>query len=271
MFSEPLSKLVIFVLVLGLFALARKARPATDQQGSSITPPTSWQAEPAQLTVASFNIQSGKSAENLRDISRSAKAVIDADIVGLQEVLGASWLNKAGVGAAQIKHLAGGNFGSLFAATRRRWFREHRGNAMLSKLAIDSWKVVMLPDQTGKQYRNMIVATFTWQGETVTFINTHLHTGKGREQQLEEVLKEFARHPRAILVGDFNSPLDTPLLIAALAEDVIEDAIEYAALDTDNPRRIDWILSKGFNVASGAMLPKGVSDHPYYQVTLNLK
>jgi len=269
MFSALSTKLIIAVLVLALYVIARKARPAADQQGSAINPPT-YPKEPEQLTVASFNIQSGKSAKSVRDISRSANAIIDADIVGLQEVLGASWLNKVGIGTNQSKHLAGERFGYLFAATRRRWFREHRGNALLSKLPITAWKIIMLSDKTGKQYRNMTVASFTWQGEKAAFINTHLHTTKGREQQLQEVLEEFARHPRAILVGDFNSRLDTPLLTAALTQNFTIDAIDHAQLDSDNPARIDWILCKGFTVLNGKMLPIGISDHPYYQVTLKL-
>jgi endonuclease/exonuclease/phosphatase family metal-dependent hydrolase len=117
----------------------------------------------------------------------------------------------------------------------------------------------------------MTVAKIHWQGESFYFINTHLHTRGGRETQLEVVLQEFAKYPRAILLGDFNSRAATPLLANALKDVEITDAVAAAGLDMDNPERIDWILTKGFTVEGGKMLEKGVSDHPYYQVQLSYK
>jgi endonuclease/exonuclease/phosphatase family metal-dependent hydrolase len=127
----------------------------------------------------------------------------------------------------------------------------------------------MLSDKSRKSPRNMTIAELNWQGKPFVFINTHLHTGKGREQQLQEALAELSVHPRAILVGDFNSRRDTPVLATALSEEAITDAIAQAQLDLNNEDRIDWILTKGFKVISGKMLEKGISDHPYYQVSLN--
>ena len=114
----------------------------------------------------------------------------------------------------------------------------------------------------------MTIATIEWQGDSFHFINTHLHTRAGREEQLNEVLQEFAKYPRAILLGDFNSRASTPALAHALKDIEITDAISAANLDLDNPERIDWILTKGFSVEGGKFQEKGVSDHPYYQVNL---
>jgi len=117
----------------------------------------------------------------------------------------------------------------------------------------------------------MTVAKVRWQAKSFYFINTHLHTRGGREEQLKIVLQEFAKYPRAILLGDFNSRASAQGLVNALKDVEITDAISEAGLDLDNDDRIDWILTKGFNVETGEMLEKGVSDHPYYQVSLSYK
>ncbi|MEM7358016.1 MAG: endonuclease/exonuclease/phosphatase family protein [Pseudomonadota bacterium] len=268
------TKIIIALLVLVLLVVARKPRSASDKHGDSISPALQVYEAPdptlTELTVASFNIQTGKDIQGERDVSRSAAVLQAADIIGVQEVYAPSWLNRLGVGTAQAKVLAGDYFAHLFAATRVRWFLEHRGNLLLSKVPVGQWQVSMLPDVTGSSFRNMTIAEMEWLGTPFVFINTHLHTSTGREQQLEAVLAEFAKHPRAILVGDFNSRPDTPQLREAIDRGDFIDAIKAARLDVDNPNRIDWILCKGFKVMAGEMVEKGISDHPYYQVSLTL-
>ena len=251
-------------------AIARKPRTGINQSGLNFIEPSEWLSEPSTLTVATFNIQTGKSLTGIRDISKSTNAIAGADIIGVQEVYATSWLNDMGIGHSQTNALTKNSaFGHLFASTRFRWFREHRGNLNLSKLPVTKWKIVMLPDVTGKSFRNMTVSHFTWQNQDIVFINTHLHTSKGREQQLNFVLAEFDKHDHVILVGDFNSKIDTPLLEKTLLKTQISDAISKANLDLNNPDRIDWILTKGFKVNSGKMIEKGISDHPYYEVNLS--
>ena len=265
-------RILIIVLIAAALVLARKSRPAGDKLGHELIGLPQLSAEPEFLNVATFNIQTGKNLAGRRNLLASAEVMVAADLVGVQEVYAPSLANLAGVGLSQTEKLARhGKFGWLFCATRMRWLREHRGNAVLSKLPISDWRVEMLPDQSNKSFRNMTVAKVHWQGESFHFINTHLHTRNGREEQLEIVLQEFAKYPRAILLGDFNSRAATPALANALKDIEITDAVAAAGLDTNNPERIDWILTKGFNVEQGTMVEKGVSDHPYYQVSLSYK
>ena len=128
----------------------------------------------------------------------------------------------------------------------------------------------MLPTQAGKNYRNMTIAEVKWQGQTFTFINTHLNTRDSRDQQLELVLNEFAKHPKAILVGDFNSKPDNPLLLKVLSNNNTVDAIAKLKLNNDDKSRIDWILTKGFQLHSGEIIERGISDHPCYLVKLSI-
>ena len=255
--------LVVFIAIAGLFLIARNVRPARNQSGGAISAEKSTTAEPVRLCVASFNIQTGKSLEGKRGISRSAAVLAQATLAGVQEVYAATWLNRLGVGHSQSQALSAGSGARvLFCATRRRWFREHRGNALLSKLAVQSWRTEMLPDQSDKSYRNMTIAEVSWQDQSFHFINTHLHTRGGRERQLQTVLEEFAEHPRAILVGDFNTTSNDPILAATLGQADVCDAIAELGLDANEPRRIDWILTKGFKAVSGQMLEKASPTTP---------
>lgn len=269
---------LILIIIIVLLLLARKSKPAGNKVGHEIVGlnkviiKSNSSRESAVLKVATFNIQTGKDLNGKRNLLGSAQVMAKADLVGVQEVYAPSLINFAGIGLSQTQAVAEfGGFAWLFAATRRRWMREHRGNAILSKIPVGDWRVEMLSDESGKSFRNMTVAEVQWQGRTFHFINTHLHTRGGRETQLIEVLQEFAKYPTAILLGDFNSRASTPVLAQALKDIEISDAITLANLDLDNGDRIDWILTKGFDVVDGQMLEKGVSDHPYYQVSLSYK
>ena len=272
--------IVIFVLVG--FLLIRKSRPAKNKTGTGFNPTPEVSAKDGYintktidqsaeqqqlLKIATYNIQTGKSLHGRRDINRSAKVIESAHIVGVQEVYAPSWLNFLGLGFSQSELLAAnGGFNWLFCATRLRWLREHRGNALFSKLPISDWQIKMLPDQSGKSFRNLTIAKTQWNNKTFHILNTHLHTNKGRKQQIDMVLREFAQYSPAILMGDFNCTAEE--LIDALTDIEITDAIAVAKLDPQNNKRIDWILTKGFTVEGGLFQGKGVSDHPYYQVNL---
>ena len=276
-----LAKLLLVAIAVGILAWARKATPASNKSGNRFLGEVSANErmeskDGETLTVASFNIQTGKSDQGRRDILASAKVLQNVDLAGVQEVYAPSLLNLVGLGKPQTQSLADyGGFAWLFSATRRRWLREHRGNAILSKLTVLNWRIEMLPDQSGKSYRNMTIAELEWQGRPFHFINTHLHTRQGKAEQLDVVMREFAKYPTAILVGDFNSKRDMPELNEALKNVDITDAIGVSgasdAAKSDDVGRIDWILTKGFNIESGRALGKGVSDHPYYEVSLNFE
>jgi len=266
----------LIVLIVFFYFTVYKSRPAKNQSGLSIQAPAQgFINSKKQLIVGTYNVQTGKDENGSRDIKRSAEIIKEADIVGIQEVYAASWLGRLSQ-AEQIalqQHSSDQAFGWLFAATRMRWLREHRGNALLSKLKVKQWEVEMLPDDTGKQFRNLTTAIIDFNGVEVAIMVTHLHTKKGREKQLATVLEKSKQFETAILMGDFNTPVSNPLIKTFLNE---TDFIDATALietpsEFDKSSRIDWILSKGFIVEEGLFEPIGVSDHPYYQVSLSLK
>ena len=266
------------IVLMALILVARIATPTKEKQGTGFnsnslraeTPPGDSMSNEV-LTVATYNVQTGKSLNGVRDINKSAELIQTADVVGIQEVYAPSWLNLIGLGKPQTLALAQDKFDWLFSATRRRWLREHRGNALLSKFTVNNRKTINLPNKSRKAFRNMAVAEISWQNQTIHIINTHLHTGRGREQQLARVIEEFNKHQKVILMGDFNTKIDDQQLQAFIAQTNIKDAILEAGLDLGNANRIDWIITKGFSVLNGKFEPKGASDHPYYQVSLKLE
>jgi len=129
----------------------------------------------------------------------------------------------------------------------------------------------MLPDTTGKQFRNLITAIVEFNGTDIAILITHLHTKQGQEQQLVKVLEESKKYEFAILMGDFNTNRDNPLIDSFLSETDFIDAFAATKDHEADSSKIDWIFTKGFNVHSSIKEPIGISDHPYYQVTLSLK
>lgn len=262
--------LIASVALLAIY-FARKPKPVEDRQGSQFN-----QAERQdnldrlKLVVATYNVQTGKNFKGQRDINRAAAVVNGVDIVGIQEVYAAGWLNRLGLGESQTQALAKlGEYSWLFSPTRYRWFRENRGNAILSKLTVKNWITRNLPNESGISFRNMTTINFDFGGKNCHFINAHLHTGKGKAAQLEALLTEFDKFEYAVLVGDFNLSFDSPELKRYLEKSDAVDAISISQVCEDT-KRIDWILSRGWKIIGAQKLEKGVSDHPFYKVTLEL-
>ena len=263
--------LLLTVLLLFVY-VARKPRPVKNRQGTLLNNSYELVTEvQSELVVATYNVQTGKNLEGQRNINRAAQMIKEVDLIGIQEIYAKTWLNKAGLGGCQTQKLSvPGQFSWLFCPTRWRWFRENRGNAILSKIPIQRWQTVALPDKTGISFRNMTIATFTFNGQDCHFINTHLHTGKGQTEQLKAVLTEFDKYDRAILVGDFNISLEHPELKGYFASKGSAPLDVLANIQSDSEPRIDWIITRGWKVVNTTSIEKGISDHPYYQATLSL-
>jgi len=161
------------------------------------------------------------------------------------------------------------NMASLFAPTRRRWMRDHRGNGLLSKVPLTDWSYTQLPDDTGKQYRNFIRTYVDLNGTQVAIIATHLHTKKGRENQLKVVIDEFLKHDHAVLLGDLNTYQSDPQIKKLIDRADITDVIALSA-EFDSENRIDWALTKGLKSHPKHFIPIGISDHPFYSISIKL-
>ena len=106
--------------------------------------------------------------------------------------------------------------------------------------------------------------------QPVTILVTHLDRGELRLHQLENVLEAFKRHLPAILLGDLNSTRTDLPLKDLLESNHAQDAVRQALGDQDRDGRVDWILTRGFEILDGGMHPEGPSDHPQYWARLAL-
>jgi endonuclease/exonuclease/phosphatase family metal-dependent hydrolase len=86
------------------------------------------------------------------------------------------------------------------------------------------------------------------------------------EMQLEHVFEQFRNSEiPTILMADLNVDETNEALQAFLNEPGVTDAVAQAI----GPFwRLDWIVTKGFEVVQGDFTPRGISDHAHYWVEL---
>jgi len=240
-------------------ALPLPAGAARGRAGAS-APPAVPPSPRAALRLATFNICGGRGRDGRRDLARTARALQGVDVAALQEVHD-SW-----TAPRQLPALAGElGLASLSAPTRWRWFRPHRGNALLSRAPIGTWRRIGLDEGGGRgfQFRNLTVARIEHDGRALWVLFTHLSRREGQAAQLERVMAEFLKYSPAVLLGDLNMRADHPLLRSYLARADIVDALGRA-LAHDPPSRIDWILGRGVSVKRAGCVDSNASDHPLY-------
>lgn len=211
------------------------------------------------VRVATFNIHGGRGPDGRRDLSRAAADLEPIDIAALQEVHD-SWR-----APRQLDRLAAGlNRVALAAPTRQRWFRMHRCNGLLSTHPVGRWSRIRLAGHPRQRfhYRNLATAQIELP-QPVWVLFTHLNRKDGREEQLDQVMREFVKYSRAVLMGDFNMSRNDPAMLEYLARGDITDALGET-LDDDDPERIDWILCRGVKPVRGGVVDSGASDHPLY-------
>ncbi|MCU0913337.1 MAG: endonuclease/exonuclease/phosphatase family protein [Planctomycetes bacterium] len=272
--SHRRRNLVICVILacLGLYAgYAGRRTPVALRQGTALSwPQGAGAVTKARFRIATYNIHRGKGTDGIRDLGRTAGVLQDADLIGLNEVAGSAfwgWANQA----EQLGRALG--LGWQFAPNQRRWHRDYFGNGLLSRFDVGRWtSVPLVYDRAGSHSpRNLFTAEVLAGPASTTFLVTHLDRGAIRPAQLKAVLGEFVKHTPAALVGDFNTSATDPLLVAFFADANNVDAIGRVLGRSDDPDRIDWIITRGLTVLTGGKEPVGVSDHPYYWVDVAIE
>jgi endonuclease/exonuclease/phosphatase family metal-dependent hydrolase len=264
--GRNLAILVLALCIVFYTASASRRIPVEPQRGIGISWPHGTDPMPKTcFRVATYNIHRGKGSDGVRDLRRTADVLRDADLVGLNEVGGPAFWERAD----QVEQLADIlQTGWHFAPNEYRWHRPHFGDGLLSRLAVARWTSVPLDydEARSHNYRSLLTAEFVAGGRPITFMVTHLDRGPIRSVQLRHTLGEFAAHTRAVLVGDLNTRAADPILAAFFGDANNVDAVAQVLGATDSPDRVDWIITRGMKVLSGGMEPNGVSDHPCYWV-----
>ncbi len=234
--------------------------------GSLASSPAEGVSTP-RLRIASFNIHGCRNEQGESNLDRTAEALQDFDLIGLNEVHGAwSWQR------ADQAELLGRQLGLpwLFAPTTRRWWRDDFGNGLLCRLPVSRWKRVPLPGTRSKGHRNMIVAEIAFGARTLHLLVTHLDNVQDGPQQLELIANAFLAMPEpAILMGDLNTKASDPQLARLLATPGVYDLVSAPHAHVF-PERIDWILGRGVRAGNGGIIATGASDHPLVWTEIEL-
>jgi endonuclease/exonuclease/phosphatase family metal-dependent hydrolase len=152
---------------------------------------------------------------------------------------------------------------SAFVPTERRWWHDHFGNALLTRIPIGQIHRVPLPGNRGKAFRCATLAQFQFQKQTVQVLSVHVDSQSDRESQLRSVISLFlGLQPPALLIGDLNSNADDPQMAELLARPDVVDALRGSPPDARGRQPIDWILARGFQCRSGQLIHNDASDHP---------
>lgn len=252
---------VALIILLGLLVWGAWPRLVAGGEGygadESVSAPRG--VPPPTIRVGTFNIHGGRGRDGQRDLRRTARDLEDMDVVALQEVHD-SWR-----APRQLTRLAAQlELSALSAPTRRRWFRPHRSNAVLTRWPVGTWTRMPLAGHSRQRFhfRNLTIAELRLR-QALWVMFTHLNRKEGRDAQLARVMQEFLQRSPAILLGDFNMNGSHPAMREYLARTDITDALGEN-LEDDDPRRVDWILCRGVEVVDAGVIDSGASDHPLY-------
>lgn len=226
-----------------------------------------WSSELPPLRLASFNIHSGRGRDNRYDLARTASVLeTNLDFVGLNEVR-AAWF---GPDQAQILGTRL-NLASAFLPTERQWWRDHFGNALLTRRPLAGLMRCPLPGTRGKAFRNVVLAYLPYQGRTVKILVTHIDRETDRRHQLEAVLRLFlSLEPPVVLMGDLNSTNDEPLLASLREQPDVHSALHEGMPGGPASGTIDWLFHRGMKTVSARLVDVEASDHPVLFVELTL-
>lgn len=258
------------LLVLTLVALASIEVPTSPTSGKTLQPAAD-SLRPADSTkpgfrVDNFNVQRGKGLDGLRDLGRAIEVLNGADIAGVQELSGTLFYGFD----TQAEQIANGiNLDHLYAPTTFRWLQPNKGSGLFSRYPVTNWSIERLPDlpDSDANPRNLIRAIVVIEDRPVTLLVTHLDRRENNALQLEFVMNAFREtEGPIILLGDLNTDHFNEALMTFIDEAGAVDAIHESI---GHFWRLDWIITRGFNVLEGGYTPRGISDHAHYWVQLD--
>jgi endonuclease/exonuclease/phosphatase family metal-dependent hydrolase len=220
------------------------------------------------LRLVGFNIHSGKGDGNITDLGRTADTLGEFDFAGLYEVRSPRFGEHPDQAADLAQQL---QCGSLFAPTETHWWREHFGNALLSRWALGPVQRIPLPGTRGKAYRNLVLTDFPWRDRTVRILSAHIDREDDRVVQLELAIHLFlSLEPPVVLMGDLNTTIGDPQLAALFKTEGVASPLHDALGDAVPADTIDWMFTRGLRTVSAELVENSASDHPVLRAELAL-
>ncbi|MBS0210547.1 MAG: endonuclease/exonuclease/phosphatase family protein [Planctomycetes bacterium] len=239
--------------------------PAAGHEFSGASAVVAVPAEKSVFRLTTFNIHGGRGPNAPVDLNLTAAVLADQDFVGLNEVRG-PWLWQS----EDQSELLGRQLSLawLFAPAEERYWHYRFGNGVLSKLPVRDWQRIPLPSPWSDGYRNAVRLALDVHSTTLNVVVTHLTRSDDRERhvQLEAVGDLFLSLAEpAVLMGDLNTTRDDPALQKLLTRPGVVDALGDLPAGRSQGR-IDWILTRGLNVAGAGVKETAASDHPMFWI-----
>jgi endonuclease/exonuclease/phosphatase family metal-dependent hydrolase len=244
---------------------------------------------PQRLRLLSANIQAGSSTRRYSDYAtRSWSHVLPAGnkrgsldliarLAGEHDIVG---LNESDPGSLrsgftnQTHYLAqrGGFDYWSHQPNRRVGAVASSANGLLSKLEPVEVADHSLPGRISG--RGVLLARFGDDDDSLTIAVAHLSLGKqSRASQLAFIAELLHDHPHAVLMGDFNCPIDRPEMQMLFRRTRLQPpACEVLTFPSWAPKRaIDHILiGDGLRCANARALPAALSDHLALSMDLDI-
>ncbi len=197
------------------------------------------------ITVMTYNIQSGFSANNRFDLDRIAQVIEQQqpDVVVLQEV-SRGWLVTSSVDEVLwLSHRLNMNYAFGPNSDDGLW-----GNLVLSRAPITSVEKVQYTE-TQNLKRSVLQVQITTQAGDIWVLATHLddprNAGAVRLAQANQLVNVWSHHSPALLMGDMNADSGDPVIQTFRAAGLIDLGQNLGPDQTTSSdgRRIDYIFS----------------------------
>ena len=231
------------------------------------------------MKFMSFNTQHCLNyLEGRIDFDLMAKTVLElgADVVGLNEVRGEGAHPEYTAQTEKLAELCGMKY--YYFAPAIEFDTGLYGNAIISKVPIERVENIKIPDPNPRAYRGYYetrcVLKATLAGG-VSVLVTHFGLNPDEQENAVRTVVESLEMQRCVLMGDFNLPPESELLlpIRARMRDTAEMfGEEKLSFPSDKPSvKIDYIFTSPDLVVSSADIPAIVaSDHRPHIATVEI-
>jgi endonuclease/exonuclease/phosphatase family metal-dependent hydrolase len=228
-------------------------------------------APSAPLRVATFNTHAGVGRDGIRDLGRTAEALKDLDFAALQEVRSSLFSS----GGPQVSDVAERlKMGWLFVPAERRWWHNHYGNALLTRLPLSDYVRIPLPTPSRQRFRAALLTNFEHWGRTIHVLTVHIdkdEEGDTHNIQLRTSFDLFlSLSEPAILLGDLNEFATHPEIVRLLHSPGVHNALADIPGPTVKKNPIDWIITRGLRTVRAEWITNPASDHPVARADLEL-
>ena len=253
------------LLALGLGSIDVPPFESAGEQLNQVAEARVELADDGSFRVDNFNVQRGKGNDEVRDLGRAIDVLRGSDIAGLQELAGTLFYGLSDQ-ATQVGEALSLNY--LYAPTTYRWLQPYKGSGLFSRFPVTEWSIEHLPLASDSEAnpRNIIRAKVIIGDRPMTLLVSHLDRRESNSVQLDYVLKTFREtEGPVILMADLNTDHFNETLMTFIDEEGARDAIHESI---GQFWRLDWIVTRGFDVVEGGYTPRGISDHAHYWVRL---